>query len=211
MFYGLTLNFPLMNYFDESIAMIDPFDQFKHWYTEVEKSGRENHNAVALSTTTMEGSVSSRIVLLKYYDKKGFVFFTNYNSRKGVQADSTRRGAMLFYWPDYGRQVRIEGVLQRVSGEESDSYFNSRIRGHKLNAVVSPQSMPVESREWLNTRKAELSALYTDHDPPRPAHWGGYRLAPDLFEFWQEGQDRFHDRIEYLPGPEGWTMRRLAP
>jgi pyridoxamine-phosphate oxidase len=189
----------------------DPFDLFSEWYSKIEKTGRENYNAVALSTSSPTGSVSSRIVLLKDFNHDGFVFFTNYNSRKGRQITSNPHGAMLFYWPDYKRQVRIEGSVHSVSPEESDRYFNSRSRGHKFNALVSNQSSPLESRELLLQQRDEIAAVYKGTEPVRPEWWGGYRLIPDMFEFWQEGEERFHDRIEYRPGAGGWKTGRLYP
>lgn len=200
-----------MEYFDISNSLKNPYEQFAEWYREVEKSGRENYNAVALSTSARNGSVSSRIVLLKEFDHSGFVFYTNYNSRKGRQISINPSGAMLFYWPEFRRQVRIEGVIARTDAEESDNYFNSRIRGHKLNALASDQSSVIESRQNLLEIKNRLDVQYRDSEPSRPDYWGGYRLVPNMFEFWQEGTDRFHDRLEYLATSHGWTINRLAP
>jgi len=200
-----------MDNFDIINSLADPFEQFSAWYSAVEQTGRENYNAVALSTADISGSVSSRIVLLKDFSQRGFVFFTNYNSRKGKQIAVNTRGAMLFYWPEFRRQVRIEGEIFRTGTDESDAYFNSRARGHKLNALASQQSSPLESRETLLNKKEELSVIYSESDPQRPEGWGGFRLVPLMFEFWQEGADRFHDRLEYIPKPGGWTIRRLYP
>lgn len=200
-----------MNSFDVTNLMADPFDQFAAWYSELEKTGRENFNAVALSTSDPGGSVSSRIVLLKDFNREGFVFFTNYNSRKGKQIALNPSGAMLFYWPEFKRQVRIEGSIFKTDPSESDIYFNSRPRGHKLNALASQQSQLLEKRELLLQKKVELEETYPDTDPGRPDYWGGYRLVPVLFEFWQEGSERFHDRFEYVVNETGWSTRRLYP
>lgn len=200
-----------MNNLDLNNFLADPFGQFAEWYSEVEKTGRENFNAVALSTATAKGSVSSRIVLLKGFSNEGFVFFTNYESRKAKQIGENPYGAMLFYWPGFRRQVRIEGAIVRTESEESDAYFNSRARGHKINALASQQSKMLESRDILLQKRDELSSFYANEEPVRPDYWGGYRLVPNMFEFWQEGRDRFHDRFEYRAASHGWTINRLAP
>jgi pyridoxamine 5'-phosphate oxidase len=189
----------------------NPFNMFREWYTPVESEGMENFNAVALSTATSTGRVSSRIVLLKGYGENGFVFFTNYNSRKGEQLRENNRAAMLFYWPQFGKQVRIEGIVTRTTPEESDAYFNSRSRGHKFNALVSPQSREIEDIQELLSDMENRTLQYRGTDPPRPANWGGYRLIPEMFEFWKEGIDRFHSRLEYRLTDGEWSKRVLAP
>ncbi|MBS0010002.1 MAG: pyridoxamine 5'-phosphate oxidase [Bacteroidales bacterium] len=190
---------------------VDPFDLFKEWYGVREKSGLENYNAVALSTAGSNGRVSSRMVLLKKFDTVGFVFFTNYSSKKGLHLAQNPYASMLFYWPEQGRQVRIEGSVKKVSKEESDTYFNSRNHGHKLNALASDQSREIPDKEYLVQRYNELAEKYGDKAPRRPLNWGGYRLIPHLFEFWQEGKNRLHDRIEYCLQGGVWLKRRLAP
>jgi pyridoxamine-phosphate oxidase len=196
---------------DETSILKDPVEQFTNWYSEVARGEKENYNAVALSTSAPDGVVSSRIVLLKDYSNDGFVFYTNYDSKKGRQIAENPNGAMLFYWPAFRRQVRVEGIIIKISSGESDSYFNSRIEGHKLNALASPQSTVISGRELLLKNLKEQKALYPDGAPPRPKNWGGFRLVPNMFEFWQEGADRFHDRFEYLESSLGWTIHRLAP
>lgn len=192
-------------------AEVDPFAIFTKWYGIIEAGGRENYNAVALSSCGGDGRVASRMVLLKRYDSRGFVFFTNYGSKKGHHFAQNPYASMLFYWPEQGRQVRIEGWVEKVSREESDDYYNSRIHGHKLNAHASEQSRAIAGREALVQRYRELVEKYADKAPPRPADWGGYRLVPQLFEFWQEGENRLHDRMEYLLRDGLWIKRRLAP
>lgn len=189
----------------------DPFVQFSKWYSPIENNGSENHNAIALSTADKNGRVSSRMVLLKKYGEDGFTFFTNYNSRKGIQLSENPYASILFYWPEYGRQVRVEGRVVKTGKKESDDYFNSRIHGHKLNALASDQSREIPGRQYLIDRQSDLEGKYRDRPVSRPYHWGGYRLKPELFEFWQEGANRFHDRIEYRLQGGRWVTRRLAP
>ncbi|MBN1388867.1 MAG: pyridoxamine 5'-phosphate oxidase [Bacteroidales bacterium] len=189
----------------------DPFNQFSLWYNIIRKENRDNYNGLALSTAGVDGRVSSRMVLLKKYDKKGFVFFTNYGSRKGLHLSQNPYASMLFYWPEHGRQVRIEGRTEKVSKKESDEYFNTRIQGHKLNALASDQSTEIPDRQYLLDRYNEMASMYHDTPPTRPDHWGGYRLVPDLFEFWEEGENRLHDRLEYRLLNGRWVIRRLAP
>lgn len=200
-----------MEPFNIEDASDNPFEQFRKWYQPVENEGLENFNAAALSTATTIGRISSRIILLKGFSEKGFLFFTNYNSKKGEQLRENNHAALLFYWSRYKRQVRIEGLLSRTSAEESDSYFNTRSRGHKFNALISPQSKEIEGIPELLTDKENMELQYRGTDPPRPANWGGYRVVPDLFEFWQEGKDRFHNRIEYRFSDNNWLKRVLAP
>ena len=189
----------------------NPFVQFSKWYSPIENEGRENHNAIALSTAGKDGRVSSRMVLLKKYGEEGFTFFTNYNSRKGIQLSENPYASILFYWPDYGRQVRVEGRVVKISHKESDDYFNSRIHGHKLNALASNQSTEIPGRQYLIDRQNELEEKYRDQSPSRPAYWGGFRLIPDRVEFWEEGEHRFHNRLEYRLEDGKWLTRRLAP
>jgi pyridoxamine 5'-phosphate oxidase len=176
----------------------DPLRQFAAWYP--------GDDAVALATATPDGAPSARMVLLKGFDERGFVFYTGYDSRKGRELEANPRAALLFYWSAPGRQVRIEGQVVRVTAEESDAYWASRPLGSRLSAAASEQSAPVESREVLERRVAEL-----DGEPPRPERWGGYRLAPEAYEFWQHREDRLHDRFRYERAGEAWRVERLQP
>jgi pyridoxamine 5'-phosphate oxidase len=180
----------------------DPLREFRQWY---EKAGTE---AAALATATSDGAPSVRMVLLRGVDERGFTFFTSYESRKGRELAENPRAALLFHWPD--RQVRVEGVVERVGAEESDAYWSTRPRGAQIAATISRQSEPVESREALETRFAEVDAG-TAGEVPRPPHWGGYRLVPSSFEFWQHRDDRMHDRIRYRRERTRWIVERLAP
>jgi pyridoxamine 5'-phosphate oxidase len=190
----------------------DPLRQFGVWYRDAERSGVREPGAVAVATSTVEGAPSVRMVLLKEYDERGFVFYTNYESRKGRELEANPRAAMLFYWDPLGRQVRIEGHTERTSVQESASYAQSRPRGSQLSAVASPQSQVVDSRSELERRVAEVAELYGEAHVPLPDDWGGFRLSPHSFEFWQHREDRLHDRLLYTLGREArWRLRRLAP
>ena len=167
---------------------------------------------MTLSTATANGQPSARIVLLKGIDHRGFVFYTNYESRKGLELAENPRAALLFYWDPLGRQVRIEGVVQRTSPEESAVYIGSRARGSQLSALSSPQSSSVAGRDALEERVAELTKRYEGGELPIPDWWGGFRVAPDSYEFWQHREDRLHDRLRYTPaGGDTWEIVRLAP
>jgi pyridoxamine 5'-phosphate oxidase len=182
----------------------DPIEQFRSWFTEA------GTDIVALATATAAGAPSARMVLVKGADEGGFTFFTNYESRKGRELAENPRAVLLFHWPQLGRQVRIEGVVERVSPVESDEYFATRPRGGQLAAWASRQSEPIESREALDERFAELAREYPG-DVPRPPHWGGYRLVPEIYEFWQHRDDRLHDRLRYSRAGRGWVAERLSP
>jgi pyridoxamine 5'-phosphate oxidase len=182
----------------------DPLRQFEKWHAEA------GSDAVALATATPEGAPSARMVLLKNADKRGFTFHTNYESRKGRELEANPRAALLFYWHDLGRQVRMEGSIERVGREESDAYFRTRPRGAQLAALTSDQSEPVESREALESRFTELETEYPDA-VPLPDTWGGYRLVPETYEFWQHRENRLHDRFRYRRDGERWTIERLSP
>jgi pyridoxamine 5'-phosphate oxidase len=189
----------------------DPLQQFAAWYLQAQESGLREPAAVAVATSTPDGAPSVRMVLLKRYDERGFVFFTNYESRKGRELEANARAAMLFYWDPLGRQVRIEGPVQRTSAEESAEYVRSRARGSQLSALASPQSHEVPDRDWLEQRVSDLDEQYRDAELPLPAAWGGFTLTPDRYEFWQHRDDRLHDRLIYAPSDGGWALRRLAP
>jgi pyridoxamine 5'-phosphate oxidase len=190
----------------------DPVRQFRAWFQAATDVGVRMPEAAAVATANAEGAPSVRMVLVKQMDERGFVFYTNYESRKGQELTANPRAALLFYWDPLGRQVRIEGDVARTTTEESTAYIRTRPRGSQLSALSSPQSRPVPSRAILETRVAELSESYAGTELPLPEAWGGFRLTPEEFEFWQNRQDRLHDRLLYRPRPEGgWTIERLAP
>lgn len=188
----------------------DPFAQFGRWFEEALRSGIALPNAMTLATATRTGRPSARTVLLKGYDSRGFVFYTHYRSRKGLELEENPHAMLLFCWEDLERQVGIEGGVTRVSEADSDEYFQSRPLGSRLSATISPQSEVVASREALETRLEEASKRLGG-SPPRPVHWGGYRLAPEQFEFWQGRKDRLHDRVRYRSVSGSWKIERLAP
>ena len=199
-------------YLDERALDTDPIKQFQRWFDEALAATPKLPEAMTLATTTKEGRPSARMVLLKHVDNQGFVFYTNYNSRKGKELAGNAVGALLFYWTELDRQVRIEGTISKVSAKESDAYFQTRPRDTQLGALVSSQSEVISNRAELDRRFAELEQQYIGHPIPRPAHWGGYRLKPNSIEFWQQGRSRLHDRILYQLQEDGdWTMKRLAP
>lgn len=188
-----------------------PIRFFERWFEEALQAEVREPNAMTLATLGAEGQPAARIVLLKGVDEQGFVFFTNYESRKARELEACPRAALVFWWEALERQVRIEGTVKRVAAAESDAYFASRPRGSRLGAWASDQSRPLEDRSVLEQKLAEVDAAYSGEPVPRPPHWGGFRLTPTLFEFWQGRASRLHDRLEYTPGPDGWTIRRLAP
>jgi pyridoxamine 5'-phosphate oxidase len=188
----------------------DPLRQFAAWYTQA-ADAVDAPEAVVLATATSSGAPSARMVLLKGFDQRGFVFYTNYFSRKGQEIAQNPRAAMLFHWTPLGRQVRVEGAVHRIDAAESDAYFKTRPPGSRLSAAASPQSRPVASREVLETAVAELASRYPDGAVPRPEEWGGLRLVPSRFEFWQHGDDRLHDRFSYRREGEAWAVERLGP
>lgn len=189
----------------------NPFIQFSVWWNEAVQSDIIEVNAMTLSTVTATGKPSSRIVLLKGYDEQGFVFFTNYSSDKGQQISQNHFAALLFFWKELERQIRIEGVVSKVSDEESDAYFNSRPLGSRLGAWASPQSQKIADREVLNKELMKFTEQFDQENIPRPAHWGGYRVKPTKIEFWQGRSNRLHDRILYEQVNENWQISRLAP
>lgn len=195
----------------EEEAEADPVRQFAAWYHQVSASSHPAPEAMALATASPEAVPSARIVLMKHYDERGFVFYTNYDSRKAGELTANPRAALAFYWEGLGRQVRIEGWVERTSAEESAAYARSRPRNSQLSALASPQSRPVASREELERRVAELAR---QHPAELPAHegWGGFRVVPQAFEFWQRRPDRLHDRLRYERERSGaWRIERLAP
>jgi pyridoxamine 5'-phosphate oxidase len=188
----------------------DPLRQFAAWYTQAAHAV-DVPEAVVLATATPSGAPSARMVLLKGFDQRGFVFYTNYFSRKGQEIAQNPRAAMLFHWAPLGRQVRIEGAVHRIDAAESDAYFKTRPAGSRLSAAASPQSRPVASRDVLEAAVAELSTRHPNGAVPRPDEWGGLRLVAARFEFWQHGDDRLHDRFSYRREGEAWTVERLGP
>lgn len=196
---------------DEKDVLSDGVEQFKKWFAEAVDAKVNEVNAMSLSTVSKAGKPSSRIVLLRNIDQDGFVFYTNYESRKGGEIHDNPNVALLFFWPELERQVRIEGVLIKQGAEESDKYFNSRPRESKLGAWTSAQSKVVSSRKVLDEEYEKLSKKYPGNDVPRPAYWGGYILKPSSLEFWQGRPGRLHDRILYSKNGEVWKIERLAP
>jgi pyridoxamine 5'-phosphate oxidase len=193
----------------ESQAANDPLTQFDLWFDEAGKAVAVPE-AMALATASPDGAPSVRMVLLKGADESGFAFFSNYESRKGGQLNANPRAALLFHWRELGRQVRIEGTVERLSDEESDRYFHQRPLGARLSAWVSPQSEVIGSRDEL-TERVETMREHLGSELVRPPHWGGYRLAPAVYEFWQHRDDRLHDRLRYRRDGGRWLRERLAP
>jgi pyridoxamine 5'-phosphate oxidase len=189
-----------------------PFPLFADWFAQAQALGLRMPEAAALATATAAAAPSARMVLVKRWDDRGFVFYTNYRSRKGEELAANPLAALVFYWDPLGRQVRIEGPVERTSSEDTAAYVRTRPRGSQISALVSAQSRPVASRSELERLGAELAAEHEGRELPLPADWGGFRLAPDAIEFWQQRDDRLHDRLRYLRAVDGgWTIERLAP
>ena len=195
----------------ERNAPRNPFPLFRRWFKEALKAHALDANALALSTVTPSGNPAARMVLLKSFDPKGFVFFTNYQSRKGRELTRRPVACLLFFWPQLGRQVRVDGRVQRVSSKESDAYFKTRPRGSQLGAWASDQSRQVENREILEGRMRALVEKYRGKTIPRPSYWGGFRVIPAAIEFWKGRPNRLHDRLLYRKAGAEWVRTRLAP
>ncbi|OEZ47920.1 pyridoxine/pyridoxamine 5'-phosphate oxidase [Janthinobacterium sp. MP5059B] len=196
----------------ETDVLADPIAQFQKWFAEAVNAQVMEPNAMDLSTVTPDGKPSSRIVLIKQFDERGFTWYTNYHSDKGQQLEHNPNAALLFFWRELERQVRIEGTVVKTTAAESDEYFNVRPVQSRLSAIASQQSTPIASRAELESHYAAVAAAIGDAQPPRPAHWGGYRLQPERIEFWQGRRSRFHDRIVFTRGADGqWSMQRLQP
>ena len=196
----------------EEDADPDPIAQFAGWFAQAQAAGVPAPEAAAVATAAADGAPSVRLVLVKRADEHGFVFYTNYESRKGRELAENPRAALMFYWSPLGRQVRITGPVARTTAEESAAYIRTRARGSQLSALASPQSQPVASRTALEQRVADLQERHADGELPLPTAWGGFRLTPETIEFWQNRDDRLHDRLLYTRRPDGsWQLQRLAP
>ena len=190
----------------------DPINQFEQWFNEALAAKLHEPNAMTLATATTNGKPSARIVLLKGFNQHGFIFYTNYLSRKGKEITKNPQGAITFFWSEMQRQVRIEGTIEKLSKEDSERYFHSRPKGSQIGAVVSPQSQEIEGRDELEKKWSELEVEYEGKEVPKPSFWGGYILNPQLVEFWQGRPSRLHDRILYKKvDKKSWKKVRLAP
>jgi pyridoxamine 5'-phosphate oxidase len=196
---------------EEGDVDADPIAQFTRWFAEAERAEVPEHNAMTVATVSADGQPSARILLLKGVDERGFVFFTNYESRKGNDLAANPRAALAFFWPQLERQVRIEGTVAPVSREESRAYFDTRPLGSRLGAHLSRQSRVIAGRDELEREFARLQEQHADGDVPLPEHWGGYRLAPSTLEFWQGRPSRLHDRLRYRQDGGAWVIERLSP
>jgi pyridoxamine 5'-phosphate oxidase len=202
--------------FDEQTVDPSPFRQFERWFADAQNATDDRAAAMTIATATPDGHPSARVVLLRGFDERGLVFFTNYDSRKAEELEANPFAAALFYWPQLDRQVRIEGSIKRVAREESESYYANRPRGHRIGAWASPQSAPIPDRAFLQSLFDDAEARFADpsEEVPLPPFWGGYRLTPEVFEFWVNRADRLHDRVRYRHPPDGradWLTERLAP
>ncbi|HYP04800.1 MAG TPA: pyridoxamine 5'-phosphate oxidase [Bryobacteraceae bacterium] len=195
----------------EEDAARDPFRQFELWFNQALLAGMVEPNAMTLATAGASGQPNARAVLLKGFDEAGFVFYTNYGSRKSREIDANPNVCLLFYWAELERQVRIAGTAARVAAAESDAYFASRPVGHQLGAWVSSQSQVIPGRQTLEESLAAVASRFEPGPVPRPPHWGGFRVVPQTFEFWQGRPNRLHDRLEYVRAEDGWSLRRLSP
>jgi pyridoxamine 5'-phosphate oxidase len=196
---------------DEASVHPDPLVEFARWFEEALKAESRDPNAMTLATASPDGTPSARIVLLKGFDERGFVFFTDYRSRKGEELEKNPRAALVFYWPELERQVRIAGTVSVTEREESEQYFGSRPRGSRISAWISHQSQVIGSRQQLEAQISQIERRYPGDDVPLPPYWGGFRLRPQSIEFWQGRPNRLHDRIRYTRDSERWRIERLSP
>ena len=196
---------------DELDVDLNPFAQFHQWFEEATKAELPEPNAMVLATASPEGKPSARVVLLKGFDERGFVFFTNYEGRKSVELTANPQAAILFFWAELERQIRIEGSVERTSKQESEEYFRTRPLESRLSAWASKQSSVIPSRSYLEQKMSDLKSRYGDQEIPLPPFWGGFRLQPEAFEFWQGRENRVHDRIRYLLRGGVWEIERLSP
>jgi pyridoxamine 5'-phosphate oxidase len=196
---------------DEATVNPDPLVEFARWFAEAERAELPEPNAMTLATATADGAPSARLVLLKAFDERGFVFFTDYRSRKAIELDANPRASLVFYWGELERQVRITGTVSRTSQAESADYFRTRPVGSRMGAWVSHQSQVINSRAVLEAGLRAMEAKYPGGDVPLPPYWGGYRVWPDTIEFWQGRENRLHDRMQYRREGEIWRVERLSP
>jgi len=194
------------------LAQSDPIKLFKQWFEAAQRADLPEPNAMTLATATAAGKPSARMVLLKGFDARGFVFYTNYNSRKGRELEANPHAALVLFWQPLARQIRITGRVTKVSAEESDAYFHSRPLGSRFASSISKQSSVIASRQTLLEKLKKIEEKYPNGDPPRPIHWGGFRVHPNEIEFWQGGKFRLHDRLRYRRRRDGsWSLDRLSP
>ncbi|WP_417329659.1 pyridoxamine 5'-phosphate oxidase [Halomonas cupida] len=196
---------------DESRVPADPLTMFDEWFALARDTDPDDANAMTLATVDSQGFPHARVVLLKGFDQRGMVFFTNYNSHKGSELANVPQAALTFWWPQLARQVRIEGSVEQVSEAESDEYFASRPRGSQLGAWIATQSVVIPDRNWIEERQQRFEQAYEGQEIPRPVHWGGYRVKPEMIEFWQGQPSRLHDRVRYQLRDRNWEVVRLAP
>jgi pyridoxamine 5'-phosphate oxidase len=199
------------NFLSKDNVNKNPFEQFSSWYKMADDAGFIHPDAMTLATADKNSKPSARIVLLKSFDENGFVFFTNYKSRKGNELEVNPYASLVFYWDKIDKQVRIEGSIEKISEKESEEYFHTRPQGSQIGALASPQSKVIIDRGYLENKFEELSKKYAGKEIPLPENWGGYRVKPFYFEFWQSRDNRLHDRICYIKERESWKLERLAP
>lgn len=196
----------------EQNAPADPFSLFAQWYLDAEAAELVEPSAMTLATADADGTPHARMVLMRGFDDRGFMFYTNYNSHKAAQLETNPKAALVLYWGPFERQIRIEGSVEKVTAAESDAYFRKRPLGHQLGAWASPQSQVIPNRAYLEERLAVMQAQFAERgDLPRPENWGGYRVVPESIEFWQGGENRLHDRLRYRRVGADWIIERLAP
>jgi pyridoxamine 5'-phosphate oxidase len=196
---------------DKRTTSVDPLDQFQKWFVQAVQAEIEEPNAMMLATMSHDNKPSARIVLLKDIEKGGFVFYTNFGSRKGQQLKLNRSAALVFFWPALERQVRIEGTISLIDDKTASDYFQQRPRESQVSAIISPQSQPIPSRQYLEQLREYFLSTNEDEPLKRPLNWGGYLLTPNRIEFWQGRPNRLHDRIQYIHNEDGWKKERLAP